>query len=153
MTTLQALSPKESLLIGAHSEVRTGSPAPVIYREFSTPRPLPLANTVTLDSLLAEFEADPEMSVGMEAARRELAAVAYRDEPDTFSALRLAAGLSQSQLAKLAGTSQPHIARIERGVTDPGTDLIARISKALNVDEVRTFRAVRHQLSTRGQQK
>lgn len=150
MTTLPAISPKESLLIGARSEVKTGSPAPVIYREFSVPRPLPLADTVSLDDILAEFESDSEMANEMSAARRELATTMYQDEPDTLSALRLAAGLSQAQLADLAETSQPHIARIERGVTDPGTEMIARIARALNVDEIIAFRAVRLQRSTRG---
>lgn len=153
MTTLPAISPRESLPIGARSEIKTGSPAPVIYREFNTPRPMPVANATGLDSLLAEFEADAEMAEAMAQARQELAAEIYQDEPETLSALRMAAGLSQAQLAKLAETSQPHIARIERGVTDPGTDMIARIATALEIDEVRAFRAIRHQLSTRGQQR
>ena len=153
MTTLPAISPKESLLIGARSEVKTGSPAPVFYCEFGAPRPVSLANTVSLESLLAEFESDPAMSEEMAQARRQLAVTMYQDEPETLSALRLAAGLSQVQLAKLVETSQPHIARIERGTTDPGTEMIARIAKALNVDEVAAFRAVRLQLSTRGMQK
>ena len=153
MTTLPAISPKESLLIGARSEVKTGSPAPVFYREFCAPRPVSLANTVGLESLLAEFESDPAMSEELAQARQQLAVTMYQDEPETLSALRLAAGLSQIQLAKLVETSQPHIARIERGTTDPGTEMIARIAKALNIDEVAAFRAVRLQLSTRGQQK
>lgn len=151
MTTLPAISPKESLLIGARSEVKTGSPAPVLYREFSPSRPLSLANTVGLESLLAEFESDPAMSEDMAQARRQLATTIYQDEPETLSALRLAAGLSQAQLAKLVQTSQPHIARIERGTTDPGTEMIARIASALGIDEIIAFRAVRLQLSTRGQ--
>lgn len=153
MTTTQAKSLNESLLIGGLSEVNTRSPAPIIYREFSPPRALPLENTVSLDSLLAEFETDLETADEMTLARKNLASEMYSDEPETLCALRLGAGLSQAQLAKLVETSQPHIARIEKGVTDPGTDIISRIALALGVDEVRAFRAVRLQLKTRGQQK
>lgn len=153
MTTTQAKSLNESWQIGSLSKVNTRSPAPVLYREFSSPRPLPLENTVSLDSLLAEFESDQHTAEEMTLARKHLASEMYSDEPDTLSALRLGAGLSQAQLAKLVETSQPHIARIEKGVTDPGTDMISRIATALGIDEVRAFRAVRLQLQTRGQQK
>ena len=153
MTTLPAISPKESLPIGVPSEVRTGSSAPVFYREFCATRPIPLANSVRLESLLSEFESEPEMLVEMSQARRQLASTLYKDEPETLSALRLAAGLSQAQLAKLVETSQPHVARIERGVTDPGTEMIARIAHALNIDEITAFRAIRLQLSSRGEKK
>lgn len=150
MTTLPATSRKESLPIGARSEPETGSLAPVVYREFSPPGPIPLTNTVGLNSLLAEFESDEEMASMLARSRKDLAASLYEDEPNTLSACRLAAGLSQLQLAKLVGTSQPHIARIEGGTTDPGTDLVARIAKALNIEDVAAFAAIRAQIATRG---
>lgn len=80
-----------------------------------------------------------------------MAATLYADESETLSALRLAAGLSQAQLAARACTTQPYIAKIERGQTDPGTDIIARIAQALGVDEAHTFRVIRNQLVSRGQ--
>lgn len=86
----------------------------------------------------------------MQQARKRLADTFYADESETLSALRLAAGFSQAQLAEKALTSQPHIARIERGQTDPGTDLIARIAAALGIDDMRVYRAIRNQLATRG---
>ena len=151
MTTSTATSPIESLPIGAPSSP-SASAAPVLYREFSTSRPLPLLHTISLDSLVSEFESDSEMAEHMVKARRDMAATLYADEPETLSALRLAAGLSQAQLAARAHTTQPHIARIERGQTDPGTDIIARIAQALGADEAHTFRAIRNQLASRGQQ-
>lgn len=150
MMTSKAISPKESLPIGAPSNVQTGSPAPVIYREFAAPRPVPLADTVSLESLIARCAVDAPLSAEMSEARRQLAGSLYADAPASLSALRLEAGLSQAQLAERVETSQPHIARIERGVTDPGTETIARIARALEVDEVVIFRAVRRQLSTKG---
>lgn len=152
MTTSTAISLAESSLIGASSNLKSASTGLVLYREFSIPRPLPLPNTISLDSLLGEFESDAEMARHMAKARQDIAATLYADEPDTLSALRLAAGLSQAQLAALADTTQPYIAKIERGQTDPGTDIIARIAQALGVDEARTFRVIRNQLASRGQQ-
>jgi len=96
-----------------------------------------------------EAEADTNKAAYLQQARQRLAATLYADEPETLSALRLAAGYSQAQLADKAATSQPHIARIERGQTDPGTHTIARIATALGVDEMRVYRAIRKQLETR----
>lgn len=148
MTTSAAKSPKESLQIGETCN-QAASGDVVIYREFEAARALPLPNTVSLESVLEEFEADPGMAERMRNARREMALSAYADEPDTLSALRLAAGLSQKQLAELTETSQPHIARIEGGQTDPSTDVVARLARALEIDEATAFRAIRRQRLTR----
>ena len=56
--------------------------------------------------------------------------------------LRLNAGLSQSELAARAGTTQSHIARVESGKVDPGTDMIAKIASALAVKPQAVFDAV-----------
>jgi ribosome-binding protein aMBF1 (putative translation factor) len=122
----------------------------VIFGQFNAPRPLPLQDTVSLSSLISEMDNDVEMAQHMAQARRELSTSIYADEPESLSSLRLNAGLSQSQLAELVLTSQPHIARIERGQTDPGTDVIARIAHALNLDETRVYCAIRYQITTRG---
>lgn len=149
MTTSTAPLPSESLPTGAPCSPKS-NPAARIYRfEFSAPRPLPLPNSVSVDTLVREVEADARKAAYMQQARKRLADTLYADETETLSALRLAAGLSQAQLAEKASTSQPHIARIERGQTDPGTDLIARIAAALGVDDMRVYRAIRHQLATR----
>jgi transcriptional regulator with XRE-family HTH domain len=44
--------------------------------------------------------------------------------------LRLAAGLSQRALARRAGTSQPAIARYERGVATPAWETLQRLAAA-----------------------
>jgi transcriptional regulator with XRE-family HTH domain len=44
--------------------------------------------------------------------------------------MRLAAGLSQRGLAQRAGTSQPAIARYERGVTTPSWGTLQRLATA-----------------------
>lgn len=43
--------------------------------------------------------------------------------------------LSQSQLAKAAGTSAQYISQIERGDRDPGKKLLPRLAAKLSVDE------------------
>lgn len=48
--------------------------------------------------------------------------------------LRTAAGLSQSQLARLVGTRQPNIARLEAGSGMPRLGTLQRIADALGVD-------------------
>ncbi|WP_412130714.1 helix-turn-helix domain-containing protein [Bordetella bronchiseptica] len=48
--------------------------------------------------------------------------------------MRLAAGLSQTQLAKLVGTSQSHIAKIEAGHVRVYLDTANRLATALGVD-------------------
>lgn len=42
--------------------------------------------------------------------------------------MRLGAGLSQRALARLAGTSQPAIARYERGVATPSWETLQRLA-------------------------
>lgn len=151
MTISTATSPDESLQTGEVCSPAS-APAQVFYREFSVAPPLPLPNTVPLDALIGEMEGDPEMAAYLKAARQQLSSTLYEDEAESLSSLRLRAGVSQGQLARLVGTSQPHIARIEGGQTDPGTDLVARIATALGVDEPRTFAAIRYQRMSRGQE-
>ena len=45
--------------------------------------------------------------------------------------LRIAKGLSQAQLAKLVGTKQPGIARLESGKTEPKLSFLRRVAEAL----------------------
>lgn len=145
-----ATSQYESLLIGAPSSPAATPTAEIVYREFGAARALPLPNTTSLASLLSEFEAEPDMSAHLAYARRNLSRELYADEPETLSALRLTSGLSQAQLATRAGTTQPYIARIERGQADPSTDMIARIAQALKINDEQAFRAIRNQRHTRG---
>ena len=150
MTTSTAISHSESLPTGAPSSPKTNRTGLIVKYEFSAARPLPLPNSVSLDSLTKAADGNARKAFFLEQARKQLASTMYADEPETLSALRLAAGLSQAQLAHKVSTSQPHIARIERGQTDPSTDVIARIAVALGVDDMSVYRAIRNQLATRG---
>lgn len=149
MTTQTVKSLDESSLIGNPSNSPTSSPSNIIYGEFST-RPLPLPDTKTLASIISGYETDPIKAEYLAKARKKYAEDYYANEPKTLTSLRLAAGISQAQLAIKVGTSQPHIARIERGQNDPGTEMIARIASALNKNGTQIFSAIRNQLTTRG---
>ncbi len=54
---------------------------------------------------------------------------------------RLAAGLTQSDLAKRSGMSQPAIARLEAGGAEPTIATLRRIASALNIELVVKFHA------------
>jgi transcriptional regulator with XRE-family HTH domain len=49
---------------------------------------------------------------------------------------RRARELSQKELAELCGTTQPGIARFERGATSPRVDTLRRIAEALDCELV-----------------
>ena len=55
---------------------------------------------------------------------------------DQVAGRRLAAGLSQQQLADLCGTTQSAIARLETGGRPPRIDTLLRIADALDCDLV-----------------
>ncbi len=68
----------------------------------------------------------------IQQGRRSLAS--WIDKKATLRTLRLAAGLSQEQLAAIMDTSQPQIARLESGRQDLSLSTMKRLSVALNVD-------------------
>ena len=97
----------------------------------------------SVDSLLEKLEAaDPE---GMREARQWAADTLYPNEEFTVRALRLRKGLSQTALAKLIGSSQPHIARIERGTEDIQTSTFRKLASALGIDCNQMDEALRNQ--------
>jgi len=53
--------------------------------------------------------------------------------------LRKARGLSQEQLAELAGTSPKYLSRIETGRENPTLDLFLRLAQGLKVDLYEIF--------------
>ena len=60
-------------------------------------------------------------------------------------AARRRAGFSQVELARRAGTSQPSIARLERGLVSPTVISLDRIARALGAELVIDFEAPRAQ--------
>ena len=86
--------------------------------------------------------------VGTETAREYVKRRAARDPEfavsfsDAYDRRKLARkirearehrNISQAQLAELAGTKQPHIARLENAGASPTLDLLARVARALGL--------------------
>lgn len=83
--------------------------------------------------------ADKKYSEAMQVTRRELADEMFADGQNCVARLRLAAGFSQHQLARAAGISQPHLAKIESGRLSVQLRTAVLLSNALDVslDELR----------------
>lgn len=87
-----------------------------------------------ISDLVASWESIPEMKDAMQSARKWLTTI--MDQPDrvTLKSLRLAKGWSQADLARLIGTGQPHIARIERGTENINLSTCRKLCLALGID-------------------
>lgn len=51
--------------------------------------------------------------------------------PEKITQIRESQGLTKKSLADLTGTSRSRIYRIEKGIENPGLDILERIAKAL----------------------
>lgn len=89
--------------------------------------------TRPLTDLDRERRKDPDY----EAALRELAP--YEDIARQLIAFRIEHGLSQAELARRCGVSQPAIARLERGEHEPRLATLRRVAHALDADLVLDF--------------
>lgn len=138
-----ANSRSESWPTGEASSPESTGWGQVVSAEFFAARPLPRPNSIALDDLVAETERDAARAAALAEARKEVGAALFGGQPAGLAALRMRSGLSQATLAARVGSSQAHIARIESGKNDPGTQLIARISAVLQMEEVDVFRAIR----------
>jgi len=80
-----------------------------------------MTNSVTYREVKERLLADPEVRAAYDAL-----------EPGyQVACLRIAAGMTQAELAEKVGTRQPNIARLEAGKHVPTLDLLQRVAKAL----------------------
>lgn len=63
---------------------------------------------------MEKLKDDPDFLEEVRQSRIRIAEEFYSKDADTIKKLRLQKGWSQTELAKMLETSQPHIARIER---------------------------------------
>lgn len=146
MTISAQISTNESFAIGTISlESQSDRPSVVLFAEFAQARRPPIPGAKAFSDIVREYERDPEKAAKIAAARKRLVGDLYGGGPETLASLRLAAGLSQTQLATLMQSTQPHLSNVELGKQDPTTDFVARLSAALHVDPVRVFQAIRAQ--------
>lgn len=92
------------------------------------------AKHTAIGDLAVRWNQNEERQQYMQDARRWLVDTFHADEGDTIRTLRLRKGWSQARLAEEIGTSQSHIARIERGTENLAIDTCRRLTRALGVD-------------------
>jgi len=112
--------------------------------------PVP-AGHVALDDLVRKWSRDGSRRKAIEDARRWAADALGSEVGETIRTLRLRRGLSQARLAETIGTSQPHIARIERGTENVTIDTCRRLAAALDVDMNTLDEALRRQEAAAGE--
>jgi len=105
----------------------------VIYAEFAVPpRPSAISGAVDIDDLVTELEQVPENAEAIARGRKWVAETFYPGQL-SVAQLRLQKGWSQADLARRAETSQPYIARLERGQVDPQISTVRKLARALGV--------------------
>lgn len=85
---------------------------------------------------IARIRNSPLRAAAIVKGRQRLAKVAAQLNPGfrPLSALRLAAGLSQSELAEKMDMKQPNIARLEKKPGDPSLSTLRKLASVLGVD-------------------
>ena len=106
-------------------------------RVFEFPQPesdeVPASYT-SIDDLVHELESDAGRKAAIEKGRRWVAETFHGDDGVTVRTMRLQIGWSQAELAKEIGTSQSHIARIERGTENLAIRTCRKLCNALKID-------------------
>lgn len=104
-------------------QIDASRPAQVIPKKFKS-----------ISELTTKFANSPERIAALEFARKSVIGDLYQEDGNTVKTYRLKQGISQAQLAEAIGTSQPHIARIERGTENITLDTCRRIAGVLKID-------------------
>lgn len=116
-------------------ETATNGSCPVLnIQTYLEPPPSPPKNYSKVSDLIGVWEKNPARKAEMEKARGWVADSFYPDDGVTVRNLRLNKGWSQSRLAGKISTSQPHVARIERGTENISIATCRKLANALDVD-------------------
>jgi len=87
---------------------------------------------VDIDDYIDELCLDEDNRTTLAKARREIASDIY-GEQISIAALRLKHGWSQRDLARIIGTQQPHISRLEAGTIDPHLSTLKKLADAFEI--------------------
>jgi ribosome-binding protein aMBF1 (putative translation factor) len=98
-----------------------------------------------MNDITKSWEQNETRRKAMEEARQWVGEVFHGDDGYTVRTLRLRKGWSQTQLAEAIGTSQSHVARIERGRENLAIQTCRRLSDVLGIDMNTLDRALRQQ--------
>lgn len=98
-------------------------------------RPAPMRG-LSASGRAARIAANPQRAAALRQGRQRLAAAIGRQNEgmQSLAGLRLAAGLSQAELAARMDMQQPNVARLERRPGDPSMTTIQRMARALSVE-------------------
>ena len=118
-----------------------------VLDEYTRPTSATPPKHTPIHELIADWEQDGKRRAAMEEARRWAASALHGDKCDTVRTLRLSKGWSQARLAEEMGTSQSHVARIERGTENVAIGTCRRLAMALAVDMNALDQALRRQES------
>jgi len=105
--------------------------------------PSPIGDAISVSRRAARLAADPARAAALANARKWLSEQAPFKNGESLKKLRLGRGMSQSQLATAAKSTQANIARIESGHTDVQLSTIEKLAVALDLDPTRVFNAIR----------
>jgi ribosome-binding protein aMBF1 (putative translation factor) len=103
----------------------------------------------SIGDLVSNWSKDETRRVALEQARAWVADTFHAEDGDTVRTLRLSKGWSQTQLANELGTSQPHVARIERGTENVTIETCRRLCRVLGIDMNMLDAALRRQEALR----
>jgi ribosome-binding protein aMBF1 (putative translation factor) len=117
----------------------------VFQIEGRLPKIEPPVNHKTIDQLVDKWSEDENRRQALNQARHWVAEKFHSEDGDTIRTLRLRKGWSQAQLATELSTSQPHIARIERGTENLPIETCRRLCVALDIDMNALDQALRRQ--------
>lgn len=104
------------------------------FDDYAPTPALPPAKYKSVGDLIREWEADETNGAALEKGRRWIADTFYQRDSETLRTFRLRKGWSQRHLAEMIGTSQSHIARIERGTENVSIETCRKLSCVLGVD-------------------
>ncbi len=104
------------------------------FEAITAPRPQAPAKYSSISQLATEWKQDADGRAALEEGRQWVADAFYGEDGDTVRTLRLRKGWSQARLAEVLATSQPHVARIERGTENLTIETCRKLSRALGID-------------------
>jgi len=110
------------------------------FKEVVTP-----VKHTSIDDLVNEWSQDDDMRKALEDARLWYAEQLHAEDGVTIRTMRLKKKWSQAQLAETIGSSQSHVARIERGTENLAIETCRKLCAALEIDMNTLDAALRNQ--------
>lgn len=118
-----------------YSVVTSGSACPVLmFEEFALAETQAPEKYTSISDLVARWEKDPKRKAELKKARHWVADTFHGDDGDTVRTMRLHKEWSQARLAQEIGTSQSHVARIERGTENLAIETCRKLCHTLDID-------------------